>query len=120
MESDLLEEEDPDEEQNQKEEEEEEGNSTRDRCKNRWLQKKRKAGTVPDELLSYLEKCDRKDTTEAVNRLVKRDKGGRFQLCLERNWWKETHQKFNTVKGKDKALGYTLKRARVACGLADR
>eukprot|EP00439_Symbiodinium_sp_Y106_P070290 s2522_g12.t1 len=96
---------DPDGENNQ--EDEEEGDSTRDRCKNRWL---------PDELLSYLEKCDRKDTTEAVNRLVKRDKAGRFQLCLESNWWKETHQKFDAVKGKDKALGYTLTRAKAACG----
>ena len=51
-----------------------------------------------------------------MNRLVKRDKAGRFQLCLESNWWKETHQKFDAVKGKDKALGYTLTRAKAACG----
>ena len=78
--------------------------------------KRKKAGQVPEELLSYLEKCGRQDTTEAVNRLVKRGKGGRFELCLENNWWKETHKKFEQVKGKDKALGYTLTRARVACG----
>ena len=58
-------------------------NETGDRCKNRWLQKRKRAGQVPEELLSYLEKCGRQDTTEAVNRLVKRGKEGRFELCLE-------------------------------------
>ena len=41
---------------------------------------------MPEELLSYLEKCGRQDTTDAVNRLVKRGKGGRFELCLENSW----------------------------------
>ena len=103
-------------EQQGEQDDEAEDQDTRDRCKNRWLQKRKKAGQVPEELLSYLEKCGRQDTTDAVNCLVKRGKGGRFELCLENSWWKETHKKFDSVKGKDKALGYTLTRARVACG----
>ena len=97
--ADDLEKEEPEEQAEHQDEAED--NETRDRCKNRWLQKTKKAGQVPEELLSYLKTCGRQDTTEAVNRLAKQ--GGRFELCLENAWWKETHKKFDLVKGKDKA-----------------
>jgi hypothetical protein len=105
-------------------EEEEKAPEAGGRCKLKGMkfQKLKDAGTLPDYVIDLFNNAGsetgqkRKEQTEIINNLLRKDDEGSYILNLQSPMFKEAHKSFFERKSKDKKKGVILEVAEDRCG----
>ena len=88
----------------------------RDPCKARFFKAAKSKDKLPEPLVELFEKSNRRDQTEIVNKVVRRNEHGGFVLNFESEFYREIHTRYEESKAKEKAIGKTLTVARAMAG----